>query len=81
MTTEITPRDKAVIIAEKLQGTPQSLANVLFHEGMSLGLENNVDFCAEIDQLVFECSECGWWCERSEESEHEEGVCTDCCKV
>lgn len=38
------------------------------------------DDLSNIDNEVFNCSKCGWWCEISEESGDEDGelTCTDC---
>lgn len=32
----------------------------------------------EIDQNIFECQTCNWWCNRDEESEDKEEVCDSC---
>lgn len=60
--------------ANQLQGTCLSIANLgpKFEE-----LQNDDVFCRTLDDLVFECEDCSWWCERGEESE-EPGVCCDC---
>ncbi len=73
-----TPIDVVDYVAEALRGQCQeSLLNVL--ERIELeALESDQAFCLAIDGEVFECQTCNWWCERSEESDEEEGVCDDC---
>lgn len=68
------PIKKAQDAAEQLQGTCKAL-----HE---LGpefeaLENDPDFCAELDQLVFCCDRCMWWFEASEMAD-DEWICQEC---
>jgi hypothetical protein len=32
-----------------------------------------------IDDAMFECEDCGWWCEAAEESDNDKGrICEDC---
>lgn len=57
-----------------LQGTCQSLEAVLERHGLT----DTKDVCEAIDQGVFCCDQCDWWCERCEESLEHGGVCTDC---
>ena len=34
----------------------------------------------EIDNWIFQCQVCGWWCERGDESDMGDGnICIDCC--
>jgi len=37
-------------------------------------LFDNLEFCAYLDQHIFLCSTCGWWCEISEEASHDAGL-------
>lgn len=61
-------------VAEELQGTPRSIPEFATAEEA-----DDEVFLGELDQHVFECTVCGWWCEVSEMSEkHEDFVCTDC---
>lgn len=76
MTDQLT--DAARIIASDLQGTCMSLTEALERAGLPAELELNIDFCNELDQLVFECENCGWWYELSEMSETKNYTCTDC---
>lgn len=70
----------AEIAAARLQGTGGSITGL----GEEFeALENDAEFCAHLDQLVFCCEECGWWCEQGEMAEEDpEGlgrqICDDC---
>ncbi len=69
----------ATKVAEELRGTANSLQGAL--QAMDLeGLDDDLVFCGKLDALVFECTECGWWCLQEEMAEHpdDEWVCTDC---
>lgn len=65
-------------LIEHLRGTCKSLdegCEQLFdHDSTELTL----DECGELDEAIFCCETCGWWCERSEESEGEPGHCDEC---
>lgn len=67
------------IIAE-LTGTCKSESE-LGDEGEALF--NNLEFCEHLDQEIFRCAECSWWCEISEEASEDHGrdelTCLDCC--
>ncbi len=73
--------ETAETIAEDLRGTGQSLPEVCEKHGME-GAEDDTDFCQQIDQLVFCCEQCDWWCEISEMADHPDNdlVCDDCYK-
>jgi hypothetical protein len=51
---------------EFLRGTPNYIPDLTDEQA------------AAIDAEIFECCECGWWCEWSEESLAVESVCVDC---
>lgn len=71
------PIAMAQLAAERLQGSAQSLANL----GPEFeALQNDSVFCAELDQLVFECECCGWWCDAGEmsDSESDNWECLEC---
>ena len=57
--------------AYELMGTAKSLHEVPTDEQM-----NDASFLAAIDMEVFECEECGWWCENCEDTG--DGICEDC---
>lgn len=67
-------------IAEYLQGTCGTLADAVesHYEGMTEDDLTSEDFDA-IDNIVFLCEECGWWCEVSEYSDIDDSEkCRDC---
>lgn len=53
--------------AEQLQGTAQSISDL--GEEYEEAFKNSKEFTTQLDQLVFECERCNWWCEISEMSE------------
>ena len=60
-----------------LQGSCDNIDSYIEEEfdADSLSTENY----ATIDQAIFLCDECGWWCSQDENSEKvEEWVCEDC---
>jgi hypothetical protein len=63
---------KADEVSEQLRGTCQALYEVLPEE------EQSPQLLRLIDELVFECEECGWWNELSEQSELDHTRCRDC---
>lgn len=63
-------------IVEELRGTCKSIHEVCTVDETNSGPVNDA-----IDEEIFECSLCGWWCEHNEASEHappDEPFCTDC---
>lgn len=56
-----TVRQIAEEVAYELMGSSKSLLSALEHRERE-DLEMNTEFCAVIDSLVFECTDCGWWC-------------------
>ena len=68
--------DIAELIAD-LQGTCKSISDFL-PEGMNQDDLTQNDL-SEIDQEIFLCDGCGWWCEVSESNDRGgENVCDDC---
>lgn len=66
-------------LVEELQGTCQDIPSFL-PEGMSYDDLTKEDL-QHIDNELFECQQCGWWCEMSEHHEStsgENGKCDDC---
>lgn len=57
-------------IVEQLAGTCGSLPSVLTPKE-----ENDRALADAIDEQIFECEVCGWWCWRDEESSTQDGVC------
>ena len=66
---------KLAEVIEYLRGSCRSVAEAEFAFDME-GLEDATDFCQALDDELFMCEGCGWWCERSEE--REQGKCEDC---
>jgi hypothetical protein len=58
-----------------LQGTCEELYSFLEREAEDL--IDHMPFLNYLDNHIFLCDGCGWWCELSEMSD--EGVCRDCC--
>lgn len=63
-------------LISSLQGTCSTIDDHL-PDDMELEDLTEQDY-ADIDNEIFLCETCGWWCEIGEVSEHEDGVCTDC---
>ena len=57
--------------AEDLLGTGKALWDVLTEEE-----QDDQDILQELDQQVFQCSVCDWWCEIGEMTEDHR--CSDC---
>lgn len=67
-------RQRAIEVSERLLGTCASLHDILDDD--ERGIENDLTFCAVLDDQVAECSACGWWCEPGELNDDSE--CADC---
>lgn len=61
-------------LAYHLQGTPAHLETA----AETYEVEDTQEMREHLDTLVFCCEVCEWWCERSEESYTQPGVCDDC---
>lgn len=68
------------VIIEGLQGTTGSIQKQLdFYYPEMTEDDLTEDGHNKLDQEIFLCAHCGWWCEISEESGNEfELVCNDC---
>lgn len=64
-------------IIEAARGTCDSLYQIL-EQHDAQDLEDHMPFLNYLDQTIFCCEQCNWWCEISEMSEHEDWVCRDC---
>jgi len=75
----MTPYEIATEVAEELQGSCKFLSTALEERGAE-GMDNNAEFCARLDELVFCCIRCDWWCEQSEMAENpaDEWICQEC---
>lgn len=43
--------------------------------------ELSTEDCVALDRLVFECTQCGWWCDENEKNEHPatgDWLCDEC---
>lgn len=69
------------VIIEGLQGTMDSIQQQLdFYYPEMTEDDLTEDDHSKLDQEIFLCANCGWWCEISEESgiDESELVCNDC---
>lgn len=78
-------------VIEYLQGTCKSIDEALNEclddeevQWMS-DVENEMEFCGFIDERIFNCARCGWWCETGDWITDEdpnwdpsEETCTQC---
>lgn len=74
----MTPSEIARKVAEYLQGTCSSVAVALETLGYDDELSLDDEFCAVLDDLVFECTTCNWWYEQSEMADDDERQCEEC---
>ena len=71
-------------LIESLQGTCMSIDDAISQEytkAYDEGLDESsltIEESQQIDMEIFNCETCGWWFERCEESETEEGHCDTC---
>ena len=59
-------------VADDLRGTTHNL-----HDYATEAEQNDAGFLAALDDEVFECSQCGWWCDVGEHGK-EDGACDEC---
>lgn len=64
---------RAQEVAEDLKGTARSLSDFATDEEIQ-----NKDFMEELDQHVFECEVCNWFCDVDEMAEGDGLVCVEC---
>lgn len=76
----MTDKEKAHKVADALLGTCMTLEHVIQIELETEDTDavQTPEFTDELDNTVFCCDLCSWWCEISEESDTEGGCCTDC---
>lgn len=61
-------------VVNYLQGSCQDMDDVATEEE-----RNDPEFCRAVDDHIFCCDTCGWWCEIGEQSEAEDDqICDDC---
>jgi len=61
---------------QDLQGTCKTMESAL-PEGMTIE-DLTEDDLENIDQEIFNCETCNWWCEVSEMASEEGSICRDC---
>jgi hypothetical protein len=73
-------------IIDELTGTcmrdPVSLADEYIEEGRmkaEFWEQNELAIVRLVDDEIFSCDACGWWCEMSEMSDSEQGMVCDQC--
>jgi anaerobic selenocysteine-containing dehydrogenase len=68
-------------VIDGLRGTCNSLDSECETHGAP-DLVDHMPFLEHLDQEIFACTACGWWCgideEVSEEIGHDELICRDC---
>lgn len=63
---------------DQVAGTALTAQQALEQLGLSEHYDSEGDLDTDaVDEAIFECSVCGWWCWRDEESEREPGQCDD----
>lgn len=72
-------RAAAEKVAHELQGTADSLHGVLERFDFE-GYDQFDEFCDRLDSIVFECTQCGWWCDVGETGNDVNGqwACVEC---
>jgi hypothetical protein len=73
MTEELKKQVEKLI--DSLRGSSQTLHTLAEDYDVD---DTDAEVCAMIDEAIFECEGCGWWCERSEESVKAPGSCDEC---
>lgn len=80
-------QDEIYELIHYLQGTCMSLDNALeqLFELDTCEVENEIQMCNILDDAIFNCSRCGWWCEAGDWITEEdpnyvdgEEICTQC---
>lgn len=66
-------------LALHLQGTCKDLNAALVELGLCGDSDAmTTDDCMQLDDKVFQCTDCGWWDEVGEMSANSEGCCREC---
>ena len=71
---------KIEVVIGDLNGSSSSLIAVLESYGYEY-LQDDDELLSRLDEEIFECACCNWWCEQSEANESEENhgdICDDC---
>lgn len=68
------PEDRAHVIADGLIGTCLSI-----HAEVSDEELDDIQLMSELDEIIFECEGCGWWCSTDElNNGGARNLCNDC---
>ncbi len=81
-------QDEISEVVNGLQGTCQTIDNIINMyiadddiEGVD-DISNEMELCDAIDNALFECATCGWWCEAGDYAENQNNpsgdICSDC---
>lgn len=72
--------DQIYEIINDLRGTCQSFESIVVYHTNLTPDEIDPAFLDVIDENIFLCETCGWWCDEDEESETEgsENICKEC---
>jgi formylmethanofuran dehydrogenase subunit E len=72
-------QDEVNELVNYIQGTVMSLDNATEQLFGVSEMDLDIESLSMIDDYVFECSNCGWWCEISEQNEiYGDSVCDGC---
>lgn len=71
--------EQAISIVNDLRGTPGNLdMEIQGRLGNGIGTEDlDTESLDIIDEHIFNCEVCGWWCDNDEMS-HDQGICEEC---
>lgn len=75
MTTPLTKEQREKVFEIIAQHTGQCTSDPV-KELEKLGLNNNDEALGMLDDNVFYCESCGWWCDADER--YDGDICTDC---
>ena len=77
----MTEQSKIEAVIDDLRGTCSSLDAVAERHDID---PNDAGLCDAIDAQIFNCADCGWWCEMHEEVSAfaglDEWTCSECAK-
>lgn len=79
--TEMTKEDLANDIIDQLRGTCDDLmflVDNLDEDALEVFEDNELFITGQMDDQIFRCEQCCWWCEVSEMSQEIDEVCNNC---
>lgn len=71
-------RAKIQRVIDSLRGSTDSIEATCEEEDLNYDDELRQPEFNMIDEQIFLCETCGWWCETSEMSQDVDSVCNDC---